>query len=102
MIHATFPGITFLQLTLLSSFMFLYYYFFLHEKHWLFLPKWASVFPNATIYLAPPALGEDLTTKVKEYATDTFPQSENQWVILTESGTQVSSKGCRNLNVYLT
>ena len=33
-------------------------------QHWLFVPQWKAAFPDATVYITPAALGEDLRTKL--------------------------------------
>lgn len=37
-------------------------------QHWLFLPAWLAAFPSASVGLAPPALGESLTSKMPHLA----------------------------------
>lgn len=33
-------------------------------QHWLFVPEWKAAFPDATVYITPAALGEDLRDKL--------------------------------------
>ncbi|EGD72851.1 hypothetical protein PTSG_04579 [Salpingoeca rosetta] len=58
-------------------------------QHWLFLPKWAQAYPDAKIYLAPSALGEDLETKLTDHTPESLPQPKSEWVVLEESGHQL-------------
>eukprot|EP00730_Choanoeca_flexa_P003982 TRINITY_DN11555_c5_g1_i5.p1 TRINITY_DN11555_c5_g1~~TRINITY_DN11555_c5_g1_i5.p1 ORF type:complete len:312 (+),score=24.57 TRINITY_DN11555_c5_g1_i5:1-936(+) len=58
-------------------------------QHWLFIPQWAQAHPDATIYLAPPALGEDLAVKLSKHASACVPQPQDEWVVLQEDGHQL-------------
>ena len=39
-------------------------------QHWLFVPQWKAAFPDATVYITPAAIGEDLRAKLGELGDD--------------------------------
>ena len=50
------------------------------------MPQWAQAYPGATIYLAPSALGEDLSGKLAEHASAQVPQPRAEWQVLNPDG----------------
>ena len=59
-------------------------------QHWLFLPEWAQQFPEAKVYVAPEALGEDLAEKLASQVKQPLPQPKEQWLTLDSTGFQVT------------